>query len=64
MTKHFVLIETYHGPRPQLWHERPVTGEGKDQVTPLAEYTLTPREAALVDAGHIDLNYFMGKIAA
>lgn len=60
--KHFVIIPTTFGPQPQLWHERPVTGEGKDQVEPLREYELTPQEARLVDCGHIGLNYFVERM--
>lgn len=58
MIKHFVIIDD-NGPKPQLWHERPVTGEGKDQIKPLFERKLTSQEAALVDAGYINLSYFV-----
>lgn len=42
--KYFVWLAGQKGPTAQIWHNAPMTGEGKSKLVPLFQHKLTERE--------------------
>ena len=53
--KTFVFIPSQTGPQPQLWHDMPKDGNGKDKIAPLFKYELTELEEYDFDTGQLTL---------
>lgn len=54
----FVFIPSQTGPQPQLWHGRPMTGEGKEKIKPVFTYAFTELEEYDVSLGRLTLKHF------
>jgi len=44
MTKYFVWLVGQKCPTAQIWHDEPMTGEGKPKIVPLFQHKLTEQE--------------------